>query len=244
MADLTVGCCGWPEGRARYFEHFAAVELQDTFYQPPSAELAAKWRREAPAGFEFSMKAWQLITHAASSPTYRRLKTPVPEGKRDAYGRFRATEEVRAAWQHTLAVARALRAPVIVFQCPASLEPNEENIANLRSFFRRIEREDRLAAWEPRGRWPADLIGRICADLDLVHCVDPFQAEPLYGRALYFRLHGRGGYRYRYSDEELRQLGEVVRRHQAAQRRPAWVMFNNVYMKDDALRFQALISGP
>ncbi len=38
-----------------------------------------------------------LITHAPSSPTYRMLRTPVPEGKRDAFGFFRPTAEVWAA---------------------------------------------------------------------------------------------------------------------------------------------------
>ncbi len=42
MFDLIVGCCGWCERRASYFQHFTSVELQDTFYQPPSVALAAE----------------------------------------------------------------------------------------------------------------------------------------------------------------------------------------------------------
>ncbi len=229
-----VGCCGWVEARARYFEHFPAVELQETFYDPPSVELAAKWRGEAPSGFVFLMKAWQLITHTPSSPTYRRLKTP-PGGSAHAYGLFRPTAEVRAAWLRTLAVARALDAAAIVFQCPASFRPEPQNIANLEAFFERIERDGRLLAWEPRGVWPAEVVRAICRGFDLVHCTDPFQAEPVYGDPLYLRLHGIGGYRYRYSDAELLRLRDAVRE------RRAYVMFNNVYRKEDALRFQSLL---
>ncbi len=238
MFELIVGCCGWCEGRARYFQHFCSIELQDTFYQPPSLALAEKWRRQAPAGFRFTMKAWQLITHPASSPTYRRLKKPIPEQRRSAYGGFRQSPEVWEAWQHTLAVARALAAEVIVFQCPASFRPEPQNIAQLEAFFQRVERDGPWLAWEPRGPWPPETVRAICRRHDLVHCVDPFQAEPLYGRAVYLRLHGRDGYRYQYTDAELDELARKVAAYRHAG--PVYVMFNNVFMKEDALRFQRL----
>ncbi len=244
MSNALVGCCGWPEARPRYFDHFPVVELQDTFYEPPSAALAEKWRRQAPAHFRFAMKAWQLITHAATSPTYRRLKTPIDAKARGACGSFRPGAEVRAAWERTLAVARAVHAAAIVFQCPASFRPSAENVANLKTFFRQAEREGWLMVWEPRGEWPPAQVRAISEECDLVHCVDPFQGEPTYGKALYFRLHGRGTYRYRYSDEELRELRETLARQQAASPRPAFVMFNNISMRDDALRFLELVSSP
>jgi uncharacterized protein YecE (DUF72 family) len=152
--QVFVGCCGWQQARARYFAEFPVVELQDTFYQPPSLELAQKWRREAPADFRFSLKAWQLITHPASSPTYRRLKEPMARDQLQACGFFRRTDEVAAAWQRTLAVARTLQAEAIVFKCPASFTETQENLANLEAFFRTAEREQHIFAWEPRGPWP------------------------------------------------------------------------------------------
>ena len=244
MPELIVGCCGWPVARARYFEHFGAVELQDTFYQPPSVELADKWRRQAPPGFRFTLKAWQLITHAASSPTYRRLKKPLPEEQRAACGFFRPTAPVQAAWEHTLAVARALKAEAVIFQCPASFRPEPRHIAQLEAFFRQAARDDRLMVWEPRGPWPAETVRALCRRHELVHCVDPFQASPLYGPAVYFRLHGREGYRYRYADEELARLAEMAERYGGG-RRPVYVMFNNVFMMEDARRFQRLCGlGP
>jgi uncharacterized protein YecE (DUF72 family) len=240
---LWIGCCGWPEGRSRYFQHFPAVELQTTFYQPPAVALAEKWRREAPAEFAFTLKAWQLITHPASSPTYRRLKNRVEPGKADQYGYFRPTEEVWAAWRATSAVAQALRAHAIVFQCPASFAPTEENKKNLATFFRAIERGPWLAVWEPRGQWESPEIRDLSRRLDLIHCVDPFSAEPLHGKAVYFRLHGRGAYRYQYSDPDLRHLQQICARYLAAGRAPIWVMFNNTFMRDDALRFRDLMAA-
>jgi uncharacterized protein YecE (DUF72 family) len=198
--------------------------------------LAEKWRREAPGGFVFCLKAWQLITHEPSSPTYRRLKTPIAPGKRGAYGSFRPTAEVWAAWEHTSAIARALRAEVIVFQCPASFRQSAESRVNLAHFFGSIERQGRLLAWEPRGDWEPVVVRELCERLDLVHCVDPFVSEPLWGRAVYFRLHGGKDYRHQYSNQELGWLQERCARYQD---RPVYVMFNNVYMKEDGLRFGA-----
>jgi uncharacterized protein YecE (DUF72 family) len=241
---MLIGCCGWPEGRAAYYQHFPVVELQTTFYQPPSVELARKWRAEAPADFVFTLKAWQLITHEASSPTYRRLKRPVPEAERTAYGAFRPTPQVRLAWEATLAIARAVQAPAIVFQCPASFRPTPANRKNLERFFASLEREGRLIVWEPRGDWEPATVADLCRRLDLVHCVDPFQSgEPSGLGPVYLRLHGRGGYHYQYNDEELAQLADLCRRCRRAGRDPLYVMFNNTAMKEDALRFSALAPG-
>lgn len=75
---VKVGCCGFPVSRARYFGAFGVVEVQRTFYQPPAKELAEKWKRQSPGDFEYTLKAWQLITHEPTSPTYRKLKTAIP----------------------------------------------------------------------------------------------------------------------------------------------------------------------
>ena len=46
-----------------YFETFPLVEVQQTFYEPPAPRTLLRWREQAPDSFEFTMKAWQLITH-------------------------------------------------------------------------------------------------------------------------------------------------------------------------------------
>lgn len=238
---LWVGCCGWAAAHPRYFEQFRTIELQSAFYQPPAADLAEKWRREAPQDFRFCLKAWQLITHPASSPTYRKLKTPLAERSRAAVGTFQPTEEVWRAWEVTLGIARALGAAVIVFQCPASFRPTEQHVRNLEAFFHRVGRCPHLLAWEPRGDWPEEVVRDLCTRLNLVHCVDPFAGKPLTRGVRYFRLHGRGGYRYQYSDRELRELRAQVMTDRSHE---AYVMFNNVWMKDDAARFVGLMDEP
>jgi uncharacterized protein YecE (DUF72 family) len=114
-----------------------------------------RWRAEAPSDFEFTIKAWQLITHDASSPTYRRLRTPMGEADRAGAGGFRTSAIVLRAWERTLACAAILRATAILFQCPASFRPTDDNIDRMRAFFATIKRPTGVRMlWEPRGEWP------------------------------------------------------------------------------------------
>ena len=38
------------------------------FYKPPQVKTLEGWRAEMPEGFEFTLKAWQFITHEAQQP--------------------------------------------------------------------------------------------------------------------------------------------------------------------------------
>jgi uncharacterized protein YecE (DUF72 family) len=232
-----VGCCGWTEAQARYITDFRTIELQTTFYEPPAVGVAKRWKSKAPPEFRFCMKAWQLITHTPSSPTYRRLKSGVSSKEHDLYGSFRPTEQVWLAWERTSEIANILDAQVIVFQCPKSFLPTRESTHNLNAFFRQIGCSDRTLAWEPRGDdWSPELIRDVCAANNLIHCVDPFKGDPVFGDGLYWRLHGKAGYRYRYTDEDLAEL-ETKLQAQARLPGPNYIMFNNIYSKQDALRF-------
>jgi len=53
-----------------YLSHFRLVEVHQTLYKMPKLETALRWRKQAPSDLEFTIKAWQLITHPATSPTY------------------------------------------------------------------------------------------------------------------------------------------------------------------------------
>lgn len=236
-----VGCCGWGEAKAKYFTDFPVVELQNTFYEPPAAALASKWRALAPDSFQFCVKAWQLITHTSSSPTYRKLKSRLSPAEHELVGSFRPTEQVWLAWERTAAIARVVRASIVLFQCPASFLANTENVQNMRTFFSQVKREGFFLAWEPRGEWPREIVQELCRELDLLHCVDPFKAESAYDGSSYWRLHGKGGYSYRYSDEELAQLRGMLLESAERGCGDSYVLFNNIWMKEDALRFQQLM---
>src|SRR5688500_8961819 len=119
MRKLIIGTCGYGKTkRDEYTQIFPAVEIQHTFYQPPQIKTLEKWRAEVPADFEFTLKAWQLITHESSSPTFRRLRRKLTEKELDEAGFFKPTEIVKEALETTLACAKALKARTILFQCP------------------------------------------------------------------------------------------------------------------------------
>jgi uncharacterized protein YecE (DUF72 family) len=233
---IRVGCCGWPVARARYMEAFDLVEVQETFYDLPRPATAERWRAAAPADFEFVLKAPQLITHEPGSPTYRRLRMTLSPTQQKRYGAFKPTREVLGAWEATRALARALGCRIVLFQSPASFTPTPEHVRNLTHFFEVAARERLRFAWEPRGEWADAEITSLCRRLDLIHCVDPFQRRPVWGQPAYFRLHGKGGYHYRYSDAELSELGTI-----AADFAEAYVLFNNTSMFEDARRFLRLV---
>lgn len=139
---IKVGCCGFPMARRRYFEQFSTVEIQQTFYRLPAPSTAHKWREEAPEGFEFTAKAWQLITHEPTSPTYRRLKKGIPEHKRKNYGSFKPTVEVFEVFEATKQFCRSLGTEKIIFQCPPSFGMTSEHMNNIVNFFGQIDRKD------------------------------------------------------------------------------------------------------
>lgn len=234
---LKVGCCGFGGAQGAYYARFPVVEVQQTFYQPPRPATLERWRARAPAGFEFTLKAWQVITHPASSPTYRRMRHP--PGPSEEVGYFRPSASVFDAWERTRAAARALEARLVLFQCPASFTPSAQHVADLRAFFARVARDGLTFVWEPRGPgWSDDLVGGLCAELDLVHAVDPFQRSPERAPIGYFRLHGLTGARYRFTDADLARL-----RAWCAEHGEVYCLFNNLGMVEDALRFRALVEG-
>jgi uncharacterized protein YecE (DUF72 family) len=230
----------WVGGRAgSILLPVSVIEIQSTFYDPPAPKVAARWRALAPPDFEFCLKAWQLITHPCSSPTYRRLRRVLSPERRQLCGFFQDTAEVWEAWKRTLEIAETVRASVILFQCPASFKATPANIENLSRFFQKIGPQSFRLAWEPRGPWPSEVVRELCAEHKLSHCVDPFAGRSLYGDVVYWRLHGKGSYSYHYTEEDLAHLKR--RLYQAQTDGPAYILFNNVAMKTDAERFRRLL---
>ena len=236
--DVRVGLCGWTVSQATYVRRFPLVEVQHTFYEPPADAVLARWRAQVPADFEFTLKAWQVVTHESSSPTYRRLKRPLAEAARGQVGGFRTTPHVLDGWRRTLECARVLRATAVLLQCPRSFRPTAVNVGRLRSFLARVDRPDGRLLWEPRGEWPDPLLSELCAELDLVHVVDPMQTETVTPEQTYYRLHGTSGMRHVHSDDELRRLRDLV------DGRPSpYVLFNNLPRAGDAERFLRLLEA-
>jgi uncharacterized protein YecE (DUF72 family) len=235
MTSVKVGLCGASMALTSYAQRFRVLEAQQTFYEPPREATLRRWRAGVPPAFEFTIKAWQLITHEAKSPTYRRLRTPLSAEERTEVGGFRWTPVVERAWQTTLSCAAILQATAILFQCPASFRPTGTAIARLREFFSRARRPAGVRLlWEPRGPWPDEVVRGLCEEMDLTHAADPFVRPSLTPMA-YYRLHGITGARHVYTDAELAQLATII------DAGPAYVMFNNLPRAADAWRFSQLV---
>jgi uncharacterized protein YecE (DUF72 family) len=236
---IKVGLCGFTIAAGQYRRLFPVLEIQQTFYDPPQLATVKRWRDDAPADFEFTLKAWQVITHASTSSTYRRMKRAFSDRERQDFGNFRLNETTKHALDVSLAAAATLRATAMLFQCPASFRATEENVEKMREFFAAAPRPEGLRfLWEPRGAWPDELIAAACEDCALTHVVDPFLRDSLTPSPLtYWRLHGLGSAYRAYTDEELAALRERVPKNAAE----VYVMFNNIPRVEDAKRFMKLI---
>ena len=236
---IKVGLCGFTIAMADYPLSFPVVEVQQTFYEPPTDLVMKRWVAGTPDGFEFTLKAWQLVTHDGASPTYRRLRRPLSPQEQASCGSFRDSAIVQAALARTLECVRILSATAVLFQCPARFKPTIENVDRLRAFFQRNRPPQGVRwLWEPRGpAWTAEapLARALCAELGLGYVVDPFvNAPPRNDECPYLRLHGITGARHVYSDTELARLAATIPPK-------AYVMFNNIPRVADARRFQRLL---
>lgn len=77
---ILIGCCGWsypdwegpfyPDGLASgeylefYADRFPIVEVDSSFYRPPTPRMVRAWRDRTPEGFRFALKVPRAITHA------------------------------------------------------------------------------------------------------------------------------------------------------------------------------------
>jgi uncharacterized protein YecE (DUF72 family) len=244
---IWVGCCGlaglsWKD----YESRFEAIEIQSTFYRLPRLSTAKSWREQAPK-LRFTVKAWQGVTHPTTSPTWRRAGTQRPAAHEEGYGHLQPTRNVFKAWQSTLEVCRELNAEACLIQLPPSFDMRKEHIENMVGFFEQIERTPVIAIEFRHDSWyrDQDELSRLLKRLRLTHVVDPLtqRAAHMEGVA-YYRLHGRrlpGGrldYRYRYTDDEIVRIKREVERSGGDR---AYVFFNNLSMRDDAMKLLSLL---
>lgn len=75
-----------PEARLRYYaEHFPLVEVDSTYYAPPTERNAVLWVERTPSDFTFNVKAYSLLTGHPTRPDSlpRDLREELPAELRD-----------------------------------------------------------------------------------------------------------------------------------------------------------------
>jgi len=240
---IKVGCCGFQRSKEQYYKELKLVEIQETFYKIPNEDRMKKMREEAPKDFEFTVKCFQGVTHPVTSPTWKRSNIKID--KNSKYGNLQPSEEVFKSWEETLKICKILNSKICLIQLPSSFKDNKENIDNAKNFFLNIKRNDLSIAIELRG-WKEENILKLCEEFDLIHCTDIFASFPTYfssKKIAYLRLHGsppgKKMYNYKYTDKDLLNLKEKIEKLELKE---VYVLFNNIYMFDDALKFKKMLN--
>jgi len=187
-----------------YAERFDTVELNASFYRFPTRSAVTRWRRQAPAGFTYAVKASRIITH---------LK------------RFHGTERLVGDLYAVLGEHLGEALGPVLFQLPPSLHHDPDRLEGMLAqldggFVNAIE--FRHPSW-----WRADVRRRVeRAGVVFVSVSAPGLPDDLVvsGGRLYLRMHGVPLYRQDYADADLAAWAERLKECGA---REAWVYFNN-----------------
>ena len=220
---MKIGCAGWgylpkkfvKPGESRlvaYARLFSVAEVNSTFYALPKTSTARAWRKSV----DEVNKTFEFT-----------VKVPKLITHVSRFTDFNTWERIRE-------IAKELRARVLLFQTPRSFQDSEENVKKFVNFFSTIGK-DFMYAGEMRG-WKRETIQKIFPELGIIHVVDPLKEKPIEQQRNYYRLHGLGRimYRYRFTDEDLNRLKGIVEKND-------YVIFNNIFMYDDAMRFMEMV---
>ncbi len=231
--------------KEKYIKEFNLVEVQRIFYKMPRKQTLINWvnlAKKLNKNFEFTVKAWQTITHPPTSITWRKAKLVVSKNKIDKYGGLKPTEENFEAWEKIIEACKTLNSVITVIQTPPSFRPTVENIRNMYDFLGSVKRNGLKLAFEPRGEWvkQPEKIKKVCEELNLIHVTDLLVSKPLStSRIIYTRLHGLGPrkYYYEYTSEDLTRLRDTVEKLDSD---VTYVLFNNVKMYYSAKKFMEI----
>jgi uncharacterized protein YecE (DUF72 family) len=222
---------------AFYAEHFDTVEINSTFYGPPSPDAARGWAARTPDDFEFALKLYQKFTH--------------PEMFAKATGKdpFDLTQADVDEFRRGVApLADAGKLGPLLVQFPTSFQAEaatRDYLAWLLETFREysLAVELRHRSWSDDRPTPEEILaayGAAWVQIDepkfRVSVRQTF--KPNVPGLYYMRLHGRNAanwwrhkasedrYDYLYSEDELAPIAENVK-EAAGRTRKAYVYMNN-----------------
>jgi len=189
-----------------YARTFSTVEINMTFYRLPRPETLIGWREKAPSKFAFTLKANRRITHL------KRLKNVQAE-LRYFYILADSLKEKLGCILYQLPPAIHLDLPLLE-DFAESLSPDYKNVIEFR-----------------HESWFDEKTYETLRERGVIFCNVSSSKVPhtavRTAETAYFRFHGlTGGYTYRYSDAELEEWAEKIRRTGAAE---VYVYFNNDY---------------
>ena len=165
-STVLVGTCSWTDATlvketdwyprktmtaaqrlAYYADRFPIVEVDSTYYFPPTPELAQTWVERTPPGFTMNIKAWSLLT---GHPTFHHslwpdMQSAVPTEHRDKrrlYAHYLPADALEEAWDRfrhaLLPLHRAGRLGAVLLQYPRWFGPKDENRQAIRDAARHL----------------------------------------------------------------------------------------------------------
>jgi len=276
-AKILVGSCSWTdptliacgrfyppgvtsaEARLRHYaEQFPIVEVDSTYYAPPSERNSALWAARTPDGFVFNVKAFALLTgHPAR---VERLPEALPEearAKKNAYGKDLDAATTERLWElHRRALAplaEAGKLGAVLFQFPPWFTCSTANREYLSTIPERLPGWTAAVEFRGGGWMEPDAAADTLALLERTGLAYVSVDEPQMGRTstppvvaataplAIVRLHGRNAdtwnvktgaasdrFKYLYSDAELEEWVPQVD-ELAGQTQSVHVLFNNNY---------------
>lgn len=144
-----------------YAQHFPIVEVDSTYYAPPSERVAGLWVDRTPAHFTFDVKAFRLLTQHPTPLTalWKDLRSEVPaelSRKKNLYMRELPREfQAEAVDRFSRALGplhSAGRLGVILVQLPPYVYPGRGSFGYLSWLAERLEEFD-IAVEFRNGRW-------------------------------------------------------------------------------------------
>ena len=125
-----------PEARLRHYaDNFPIVEVDATYYAPPTDRNAALWIERTPVHFTFHIKAYSLLTQhpTRANAFYKDLRESIPEDKREKrflYANQLPREVIDEVWRRfadaLLPIHSAGKLGVVHFQFPQWFVPGPE----------------------------------------------------------------------------------------------------------------------
>lgn len=189
-----------------YAQHFNTVEINMTFYRYPKPETLRGWVEKVPEEFKFTLKANRQITHL------KRIKN------------------VKAEVRYFYILADSLRSKLgcILFQLPPSLTLD---LNLLEAFLKTLSPRYKNVIEFRHESWYKDEVFSLLKAFNVIFCTVSSTKVPKTvvktAESCYFRFHGlTGGYKYRYSEEELAIWAESIKETKAEE---IYVYFNNDY---------------
>jgi uncharacterized protein YecE (DUF72 family) len=230
-----IGTSGWsvPKGEKlegtrlyRYSRALSCVEINSSFYRPHRAATWAKWAKEAPSNFRFSIKAPKMVTHE--------------EKLRNSGSLLKVFfEEIEPMCEKT---------GPILFQLPPSLSFDLALAEDFFSLLRELYCGE--VVLEPRhSTWFTAPVNILLKRLAIARvAADPPKGDPIAAtpggdtRLVYYRLHGSP--RIYYSNYEDQFLTAFATRIKSLDN--VWIIFDNTALShaySNALKLQTLIAS-